>query len=148
VVATSGEQIHNSSTDKHAYESTDTWMLNKELPEGEIYTISYEVTTINGLKYSSVPQNVIQQGTVDMETPCELVATLDDDDGCIRVALRPVKDGPMTGSYVLSRSSSEDDYTTWDEIYRFNFKNVICKKRENNSHKDVNDILLWEDFTV
>ena len=148
VVATSGEQIHNSSTDKHTYESTDTWMLNKELPEGEIYTISYEVTTINGLKYSSVPQNVIQQGTVDMETPCELVATLDDDDGCIRVALRPVKDSPMTGSYVLSRSSSEDDYTTWDEIYRFNFKNVICRKRENNSRKDVNDILLWEDFTV
>lgn len=148
IVATSGEQIHNSSSDEYTYESTDTWKLNKELNQGEIYKIYYEITTINGLKYSSVGQNVIQQSTVDMEIPCELIATLDSEDAHIKIALRPTKNAPLTGSFILSRSSSEDNYSSWNEIYKFNFKNVVCEKHPDGGLWDVNDILLWEDFTV
>ena len=49
LIATSGEQIHNSSFDKEIYESTDTWTVRKALEQNVRYEIEYAVTTTNGL---------------------------------------------------------------------------------------------------
>lgn len=119
LIATSGEQIHNSSFDKEIYESTDTWIVRKALEQNVRYEIEYAVTTTNGLQKS------VRYGIIDSETVLPNVhATLEAEsnliDGYIKVYLQG--DGSPTlvsGSFVLLRSSSEDKYDSWYELTRF-----------------------------
>mgnify|MGYP003553937543 FL=1 len=44
------------------------------------------------------------------------------------------------GSFILSRSSSLNDFATWDEVYRFTYTNLQVVNKQK--------IALWKDFTV
>ena len=151
IIATSGELLHNSSTDISTKYSTDTWFLNKNLIEGIEYKLIYSIKTINGLSYSSQSYSITQSESIDPNLPCQLIAQCDQEDGCIQLYLRPVENRTMTGMYLISRSNSKNNYSTWDEIYRFQYKGVEMKPRDSGlseSRWAMNDILLWEDFTV
>lgn len=119
LIATSGEQIHNSSFDKEIYESTDTWTVRKSLEQNVRYEIEYVVTTTNGLQ-KSARAAIIDSETVLPNVHATLEAESNVLDGYIKVYLQG--DGSQTlvsGSFVLLRSSSEDKYDSWYELTRF-----------------------------
>lgn len=160
IVSTSGTQIHNSSYDTEPEEMHDHWVLRKNLKEGVPYYLTYKVTTTNGLECESQSYPIVTQESVDssLQEKCDLIATSNFEDGFIRLSLRPkVKHGVIDGSFVLSRSSSEDNFDSWNEIYRFSYKNLHVYGDIGESadllttHPDFwdkNDLILWEDFTV
>lgn len=151
LLATSGEQIHDSTTDQTTTSSTDSWIVNQALEEGVYYNIQYRVTTMNGLVAQTQGYNILAKDSIDPNLPCELIAIPSYEDGCISLYLRPTASKTITGSFVLSRSSSEDNYSTWNEIYRFAYQGVAMAPRATTtppSKWDVNDIPIWEDFTT
>lgn len=151
LIATSGEQVHDSSNDRTTMTSHDSWSLNQVLEDGLPYYVSYRVTTMNGLVAETQGYTIIQSESIDPSLPCQLVATPNYEDGCISLYLRPTNSKAINGSFVLSRSSSENDYKTWDRIYTFTYKNLQMTPRAGEtapSQWGVNDILIWEDFTT
>lgn len=120
VVATSGEQIHNSANDNEIYESSDTWVVHKTLDTNVNYEIGYTVTTMNGYVVDEVRYPIIDAETVLPNVHATLEVQNDFVDGYIRVWLqgdgKPVR---VSGSFVLLRSSSENNYDSWYELTRF-----------------------------
>ena len=160
IIATTGTQIHNSATDTSTTESCDRWSVRKNLIEGVPYYLTYKVTTTNGLECESQSYVIVAQESVDsdLQDKCDLIATSNFEDGYIHLALRPkVKKGVVNGSFVLARSSSEDNFESWNEIYRFSYKNLHVYGNIGESddlsteHPETwhnKDIPLWDDFTV
>lgn len=135
---TSGDLIHNSSFDVNSYESTDTWRATKDLHHNEWYTITYSVQTMNGLNITSQEYKIIQMDTVDLNLPATLTASLNFDDGYVELALKNNKGNKnhARGDFVLVRASEEDNYVTWNQIYKFNLINELPNK------------VIWRDFTI
>lgn len=138
IVATSGDQIHNASLDTEKFESTDTWLVTKDLKPGYWYSIQYTVTTLNNLTTASPAYKVMQMETVDCEIGANLHADMMAEDGFVNIRLAPKSQGAKSvrGSFVLIRSSSEDNYDSWQELYRFDMIN------------EKPDLTIWQDFTI
>ncbi len=139
LVATSGEQIHNSSTDTDLFQSVDTWTIRKALEPNVSYTIEYVITTMNGLVVSSPRYEIIEVQFEDPSVHADLCAISNPEDGYIEVSLAGKKDNSYVNGYcVLLRSSSEDNFDSWNELTRFQ----LCRW-------DTNTILtLCKDHTV
>lgn len=143
LISTSGVRLHDSSNDDaNLLTSSDSWNNNVELEPNKTYYLTYSVTTMNGLEASSPRYILVGQDSIDLDISSVLIAEMNYDDGCIQLFLCPVGVDriKINGSFILSRASSLDNFTTWNEIYRFNY---INKSFEANK-----SILLWEDFTV
>lgn len=146
LVATSGTQLHNSANDNTStLRTSDAWSNKIELQRNKPYYLIYKVTTMNGLEVSSARYPLMDQDSVDADLPVALVAELNYDDGCVGLYFYPLSDKvgediTINGSFVLARSSSLDNFSTWDEVYRFSYSNV-------NFTGNIS-LLLWEDFTV
>jgi hypothetical protein len=74
-----------------------------------------------------------------------LTADMDFDNGCVTLTLLPIKTSAevnaiITGSFVLTRASSLEDFKNWEDIYKFTYENVNLTK--------LGSITLWEDYTV
>ena len=138
LVATSGEQVHNTSLDTEKFESSDSWLVTKNLKPGYWYTVQYTVTTLNNLVVASPAYKVMPVETVDFDICADLSANMIQEDGYVDIRLVPKEHQVKTvrGSFVLVRASDEDDYESWQELYKFDLVN------ENP------DKLLWQDFTV
>ena len=120
LVATSGEQVHNSSTDVEVYESTDVWTLRKKLTPNINYQIEYSITTMNGYSDGSGKYSVLEASTVPPNLAARLKAIPNREDAYIDLLL--VGDGLdklYSGSFILLRSSSEDNYDSWYELTKF-----------------------------
>ena len=147
IISTSGVCLHNSSNDNIASNiSQDTWQNKVELLENENYYLTYRVTTMNGLEVSSPKYLLIGQEGIEMDFPAAIIAEMNYDDGCVGIYLHPYSNRfdqtevLIDGSFVLSRASSLDNFTTWNEIYRFQYGNTLFSTNKA--------ILLWKDFTV
>lgn len=141
VVDTSGVLLHNSENDKVTNESTDSWGVRRNLEKNKPYYLTYSVTTMNGLECSSSRYLIMDQDSVDIEMPIQLIAELQPEDAYIDICLQPtVANTVIHGSFILSRSSSLDNFATWDEVYRFTYTNLQVVNRQK--------IALWKDFTV
>lgn len=141
ILETSGELLHNHENDEEIYESTDTYSIHKELKEDKIYSIVYTVTTINGLVKSSPRYRITQQSTIPPEVEAQLIATMNEENGYVDLRLigNKTADGVEkvgTGTFLICRSSSEDNYGSWSEIDRF-----VLLGESPSSHN-------WKDFTV
>lgn len=138
IVATSGTQIHNSSLDEESFKSSDRWVLQKALEPDNLYTLTYTVNTLNNLSVTSKPYTIVDMDTVDPNIKAQLHAEMNNDDGCVIVSLKPLAGSERTvsGSFVIVRASSENNYDSWHEICRFNLV------------QEYPDLLIWEDFTV
>jgi hypothetical protein len=79
---------------------------------------------MNGLVAETQGYTITQMDMIDPSLPCKLVAIANQEDGCISLYLRPISSKAINGSFVLSRSSSENDYKTWDKIYTFSYNNL------------------------
>lgn len=141
IVFTSGEQLHNSSNDTELYESYDEFFYSSDLPIDKPYRIKYTITTINGLTISTPRYRIMQKLTIDPEIDASLVAEANHDNGYIIISLIGGKDEnglekPATGAFLLTRASSDDNYSSWDEISRFKLAAQIPS------------LQLWQDFTI
>lgn len=141
LVATSGDCIHNSSKDEFTYKSYDKWTVSKTLDRNTVYTISYSVTTLNGYTFKTNDYSIIAGETIDLDVPMQLIVNMDNDDGCAQVYLCRDKNETsraISGKFILIRSSSEDDFGSWNEICSFEL-----------AQQYVDDgLLIWEDFTL
>lgn len=141
ILETSGEQLHNHENDDVVYKSSDSFTMIKSLEENKIYTIIYTVTTANGVIKSSPKYRITQQSTIAPEVEADLVATMNEENGYVSLQLigKKDKDGVEkvgTGTFLICRASSEDNYGSWSEIDRF-----ALFGEAPSSHN-------WKDFTV
>ena len=141
ILETSGEQLHNHENDDKVYESVDSYTMIKSLEENKIYTIIYTVTTANGVVKSSPKYRITQQSTIPPEVEAKLVATMNEENGYVDLQLIGDKDKDGvekvgTGTFLICRASSEDNYGSWSEIDRF-----ALFGEKPSSHN-------WKDFTV
>ena len=140
ILETSGELLHNHENDDQVYESSDSYSILKSLEENKIYTIIYTVTTANGLVVSSPKYRITLQSTIPPEISANLVATMKEENGYVDLQLIGDKDKEGiekvgTGTFLICRASSEDNYGSWSEIDRF-----ALFGEKPSSHN-------WKDFT-
>lgn len=141
LVATSGEQLHNSSNDTELYESYDEFLVSQDLQLDQIYRIQYTVTTNSGLVLSTPRYRIMQKLSVDPEIDAILSASVNYDNGYIAINLVGNKDDEgmeklATGAFLLSRACADTNYSTWDEISRFKLAAQFPSRQ------------LWKDFTA
>lgn len=147
IIDTSGEQLHDSSTDEYSYESIDSWKSNIELANEVPYFLTYTVTTTNGLTHS-IERQMIATESIDIDLDIAIESRLDYEDGAIQLYLMPsdqiLSEGAsavnVTGNFILVRSSSINNFNSWDEVYRFSYLNIVVNERD--------PLLVWEDLSV
>ena len=123
VLETSGWLLHNSYMDETAGESFDTYVLKRTLDEGAIYRIQYSVITNNNLSLNSVRYQVMAAPSVDSFLKAKLNSILDYDNACITTTIIPDKNADIVGTFVLSRATDKDSYTTWTTLAEMVLKN-------------------------
>lgn len=137
-----GEIVHDSSTDITAYESFDEFHLKTDLKVNYSYYIQYTVTTMNKMVIKSPRYRIMQKNSIDPELEAKLIATLNFDNGYINLTLDGAKDPETnleiaaTGSFLLTRSSDQDNYQTWNEVLRFTLQGQPPSR------------WLWKDRTI
>lgn len=127
IIATSGMNIHNNSTDIDLDSSSDTWRVTKNLITNKPYYIQYKGITINGLGEMvpcESPKYKIMELDISLpDISADLSAKLNKDEGYIQISLIGKKNPNDTklrsGSFVLLRSSSENNYDTWEQLTEF-----------------------------
>lgn len=144
-----GVKLHNSSKDDTGYSSNDTYFCYQNLNENEIYYVQYNITTINGLKMSSPLYQIMNIGSIDPEEDIKLLVyngTEDDfknneltwypwEEGLIKIQLvyanaaDRANGKPLRGNFVILRSSSKDNFTTWQEVKRFRINGIDPSKK-------------------
>lgn len=145
IVATSGEQLHNSSEDNDLKITKDNWKYYREFEKEKNYYITYQVTSMNGLTLSTKKYNIKNKDTIDANIQAHLITSMDYDEGCISLFLEPTiksnqDDIILTGNFVLTRASSLENFKNWEEIYRFNYNNLNLTNKKS--------VLVWEDYTI
>lgn len=141
IIESSGELLHNSSEDTALYESIDTYILQSDLEKNKAYYLEYSITTINGLKESVRSKKIFKSTSIDSALKAEIIAELDYENGCIDINLKGIKNEEgveyaATGTFYLLRSSSEDDFNSWNEVYKF----VLYGQHVSR--------YLWRDMTI
>ena len=148
LIEDTGIQLHNSSADISGNTSTDIYYCYKNLNEDEIYYIEYSVTTINGLNVSSPRYQIINMTSIDPEEDIILVAQngLEEDyeqnnnwfpweEGIIKLYIdfNKIEDRSngktLTGNFIILRSSSKDNFGSWQEIRRFRLSGDIPSRK-------------------
>lgn len=124
LIATSGENIHNTTTDTELNFSYDEFNYMKDFEIYKPYKIQYSIQTNNNLQLSSPLYKISQKVTAEAELKADIVATADFNDGYISVDLIGHKNNKneeivVTGSFILSRASELDNYTNWEKLSTF-----------------------------
>ena len=123
LLASSGEKLHNSAMDTSTEESIDSWTTRQNLMPGIEYILTYKVKTINGLECTSPPYIITDGQTVpsNIFKYFNFIAELNQDNAYVELALKPVSNQShiINGKFVLTRSSSEDNFQSWQEMTRF-----------------------------
>lgn len=142
VIATSGEQIHNSSM------GVDTWSPNISIGTNNVYTVKYYITTINNLinrenrTRLSATYNLTQRASINMDAPIQLSASSNNEEGIIELYLTATSTPPgelsynLGGKFVLCRANENN---LWEEITEFDICCPLFK---------ANQVLLYKDYNV
>lgn len=142
VVYTTGELIHNHSTDVENYESTDSFILPMQLEASKDYTIRYNITTINGLKLSS-PEYIIRRPSesTTTEVNMSLEAKNNFEDGFIELNIKnnaTIKKS-LIGKLVLSRTDESSAFTEWQTI-----KEIVYNNEEVPAQQSYKDFIVTQ----
>ena len=121
-VITSGELLHNSSTDMSSTTSTDTW-TTRWSSDGD-YTIEYNIRTVNGLELSSTKYRITDNQTIDSDILqyYDFISVNNKDGGYVELAINPLDDTDhkyVNGQFILLRASSEDNFQSWYQLTEF-----------------------------
>lgn len=124
IIADSDYLLHNSNEDLNSYESQDTFSFPSDLQHGKIYYIQYSVITNNNMEVSSPRYRIMQKRSIAPEIDAIVNAEMNYENGYVDIKLVGEKDNDgmekgATGSFLLTRSCSDDNFTVWSEILRF-----------------------------
>lgn len=132
---TSGWLQHNSSVN-----NTDEHRFKTLLDNGETYTVTYEIETINGYTQTAEPYTFLALRSylaelegVELQVESDTIYCREN--GCINLYL--TNNIPLTGSYLVTRSSEKSGYRIWEDLSYFVYSN-----------KTFNNHLFYQDFTV
>lgn len=134
-VQTSGELLHNSSTDEFTDRSQDTWTTRYGC-DGD-FTIQYCVKTINGLVEESQKYRITDNQAVDTDILkyYQFVARNDAAGAYVELSIEPHSTTKpedrkfINGQFLLLRASSEDDYQSWYQLTEFVLANWDSQSR-------------------
>lgn len=125
---TSGELLHNTNNDVEKNQSVDTWTTAKMMKVNQTYTISYSVTTINGLKLTSSGYAVTSQPDGTIPVRGNFIATLYDEDAYINLHFKGSNLENVAlpnGDYIITRASSLDNFESWSEFIHFHISKQV-----------------------
>lgn len=144
LVEDTGILLHNSINDTKANESEDKYYCFQELDQDKIYYLQYSVVTINGYEASSPLYQIINVGSIDPTENIGLLASVGNEDyysselewspqeeGLVKLQIifnkYADREGrkKLMGNFVITRSSSRDNYATWQEVARVRFNEDI-----------------------
>ena len=135
LIETSGEQLHNSENDELSNETQDIWFITKTLEPNHTYQLGYSVKTVNGYDCAEIKVPVVEVNTVTPKIYADLSVKNNFENGYNEISLIGDQSGRyLNGSFILLRSSTEDDFGSWIEICRYqlhrwdtNTTKIICK---------------------
>lgn len=141
LVETSGNLLHNHENNESIYETNDKYTIKTSLQPNKPYTLYYSVVTVNGLRESSPGYRIAEQSTIPPEAEIEFDVIMNQENGYVDFSIRGKADENgmeknAVGTFLISRSSSEDNFSSWDEMHRFA---IFGDKPSKNK---------WRDFTV
>ena len=127
IIATTGMKIHNNSTDIDLDSSFDTWRITKNLTINKPYYIQYKAITMNGLgemvPCESPKYKIMELDIALPDISAQLSAQLNEVEGYIQLSLigdrKPNDTLLRSGAFVLLRSSSKNNYDTWEQLTEF-----------------------------
>ena len=124
IIEDSGEILHNSSKDDLRYEAHEVFTLSKDLTAEKTYYLKFFVTTNNGMEVSTPKYRLMQRRSVTPEIHADLIATLDYDNGYIKLKMKDTLDSVVSGTFLISRANSKDGYV-WEEFRRFDLQSML-----------------------
>lgn len=139
-IETSGWLLHNSYADEDIKWSADNYVIKTALNDNTIYRVQYSVITNNNLELKTPKYMVMQTASIDPELDADVVAYLDYENACISVGLKGAyKDGKeavASGAFILSRASSDTNFSIWTVVHDFRLKGQLPSS------------FLFKDFTI
>lgn len=152
LIEDTGIKLHNSSSDVESHSSTDHFYCYKELNEEQSYYLIYQVTTINGLTVSSPRYQIIVSDSIDPEEDITLMVYNGYEETFSDLEMKPWEEGlikitpslngnivnsldssgtdkAISGNFVVLRSSSKDNFGSWQEVKRFRLNDEIPSKK-------------------
>ena len=127
---TSGDKIHDTSTNVDNWRSSDAFDLNQEFELNRIYYIKYTVTTINNMTVSSPKYRIARRTSYASSLQgCTVSAKLNFDDSYIAVSLYGVfntttlQEETVSGNFILLKATNKDQYSTYDRLMSFTLAN-------------------------
>ena len=127
IINTTGEQLHNTSLDTLSYEAHESWLISEDLALDSSFYIEFTTTSINGIKSSSPRYRIIQRRSVAPDIAATLNATLDYDNGYVKITMQDTIDPVVSGTFLIARAASNNNYK-WEEMRRFDLQSMVPEK--------------------
>lgn len=131
VLETSGWLIHDVTSNEEMGKSKDEYDLTYYIHPDEKYYIQYSIITNNGLECNSPRYQLVGTTSIKPELDATLLAELNYDSGSVNLRLRanvmPIINTEtkqrqipqLSGSFILVRSSSVENFNIWTRLYSF-----------------------------
>lgn len=142
LIETSGKLLHNHENNTELDKMSDTYTLQSALAPNEVYFIEFLGTTINGLEFISNKYRITEQTLVNATYEPTLIPTLNEENGYIELQIigkmdnRGIEQSNVVGNFLISRSSSENNFSSWEVLDRFT---LLGDSFSNYK---------WKDFTI
>lgn len=124
LIEDSGEILHNTTKDDTRYEAHEVFTLSKDLAAEKTFYLKFFVTTNNGLEISTPKYRLMQRRSINPEIHADLIATLDYDNGYIKLTMKDELDSVVSGTFLISRANSQNGYV-WEEFRRFDLQSML-----------------------
>ena len=126
IILSSGLKIHNSSEDNSMDSSYDSWKIYQQLDENLTYTIKYTVNTINGLtKSTAININNNSSTQEDLSNYFDFNGINNYENGYIELLLINKNNSLINDNFIISRTSSEDNFQTWNIFQEINISSSL-----------------------
>ena len=124
---TSGWKVHNAYNDTDPTSSIDEYIFSYYIGVGNTYTVQYSVKTGSGLEVNSIRYLVAQETTIATTLRGNFSAKADYENGCAHLYLTSYSNESEavaeTGSFLITRRSSKDNFTSQIQLYNFTLIN-------------------------
>lgn len=125
LIATSGEQLHDTTQDVNSDSSSDFFKTYKEVALGKVYRVQYTVTTLNGLTVSTDRYKVMKTISVDPTHPVMLHGSVNYENGYIDLYLQGELEARPDYSATYTQVQDTDKYDK--NIYYWLLTNGLYK---------------------
>lgn len=119
IVDDTGERLHNTSSDTKSYEAIEEYYLARDLDENESFSIQFIAKTSSGMEVPSRRYRISQKRSVPPEAKFDFKATMDEDNGFVKLTIENCSQLLLSGSFLISRRSNLEGDTVWSDFKNF-----------------------------